>query len=176
MIAIAATSGGGKQEKPKTPPVTPATITITGAEDFDPQGDQEEHGEDAAAAVDDDAGTGWVTETYDAGLEGAAKNGVGLILETGESVAPAKLVMQTDGGGWRFNVYASDAKTAPTEGPFDETGAETGAWGDPIAVDGSAGKDTSVDLSGAPGRHFLIWITDLNGVEAAEIFGAQLQS
>ena len=48
--------------------------------------------------------------------------------------------------------------------------------GDPIAVDGSAGKDTSVDLSGAPGRHFLIWITDLNGTPAAEIFGAQLES
>jgi len=176
-IAIATISGGGgEREKPRTPPVTPATITITGAEDFDPQGDQEEHGEDAAAAIDGDAGTAWTTETYDAGLEGAAKNGVGLILETGESVTPAKLVMQTDGGGWKFNVYASDAKAAPTEGPFDDAGAETGAWGDPIAADESAGKDTSVELSGAPGRHFLIWITDLNGTPAAEIFGAQLQT
>ena len=116
------------------------------------------------------------TQLYEAGLEGAPKNGVGLMLDTDGSVTPATLDLQTDGGGWKFNVYASDEKLAPTEGPFDDAGAETGAWGEPLATDESADKNMTVELGGASGRHFLIWITDLNGVEAAEIFGAQLQS
>lgn len=175
-IAIAALSGGGKPERAQTPDTTPATIPITGAENFDPQGDSEEHSEEVDLAIDDDAGTGWNTETYDAGLEGAAKNGVGLILDTGESVAPASLELQTDGGGWKFDVYASDANRVPSEGPFDAAGAETGAWGEPLAADQTADKSTSVALSGATGRHFLIWITDLAGTPAAEIFGAQLET
>ena len=176
-IAIAALSGGDEPtEKPKTPPVTSETIPIVGAEDFDPQGDDEEHSEDVGFAIDDDAGTSWSTESYEAGLAGAPKNGVGLVLDTDGSVTPATLDLQTNGGGWKFDVYASDSKAVPTEGPFDEAGAETGAWGDPLASGQSAGKNMTVGLSGASGRHFLIWITDLNGVEAAEIFGAQLQS
>ena len=175
-IAIAALSGGSDEpDKPKTPPVTSATIPIASAEDFDPQGDEEEHDELVDLAIDDDAGTAWTTETYDAGLEGAPKNGVGLILNTDESVAPTSLELQTDGGGWKFNVYASDAGNPPTEGPFDETGAETGAWGDPLAENVSAKENTTAELNGASGRHFLIWITDLSGTPAAEIFGAQLE-
>ncbi len=176
-VAIALISGGGSEpQPPRTPPVTPATIPITGAEDFDPQGDQQEHGEDAAFAIDDDATTAWKTETYDAGLAGAGKNGVGLILDTGESVTPASLELQTDGGGWKFNVYAADTRRAPVESPVDDAGASTGAWGDPLAADQSAKENTTVTLSGVGGRHFLIWITDLSGTPAAEIFGAQLET
>ena len=178
-IAIAAFSGGddGDPQGPAEPaPPTAATIQIADAVDFDPQGGDGEHPEAAADAIDDDPDTFWRTENYDAGLAGAPKTGVGLVLDTTESVSPAKLDLQTDGGGWKYDVYASDAKTAPEEGPFDELGDETGAWGEPIAADQNASKNGTASLDGAPGRHFLIWITDLNGTPRAEINGAQLSS
>jgi serine/threonine-protein kinase len=178
-IAFAALSGSDKdKEKPATTPVTTsASIDVTGAVDFDPQGGDGEHPELVQDAIDDDPTTAWETESYSAGLEGAPKTGVGLVLETDGSVTPAQLELQTDGGAWKFNVYGSDAKSAPEDPPFDETGTETGAWGDPLATDASADKSTTVDLdTSTANRYFLIWITDLAGTEKAQIFGAQLTS
>ena len=178
-IAFAALSGSGKEKErtATTPPVTPATITITGAADFDPQGGDGEHPELVDDAIDDDPETAWETESYEVGLEGAAKTGVGLVLETGEPATPSQLDLETDGGGWKFDVYGSDDKAAPEDPPFDETGAETGAWGEPLLSGASADKSTTVDLdASAPHRYFLIWITDLEGTEKAQIFGAQLTS
>ena len=177
-IAIAALSGGngGKDKQAPTPTPTAATIAIAGASDFDPQIGDGEHPEDVGNAIDDDPDTAWPTSQYDAGFEGAGKTGVGLILDTTEPAAATELTLQTDGGGWTFNVYGSDAKEAPTDGPFDIDGTETGAWGDPLAESQSADKSTTVELPGIESRHYLIWITDLNGTPAAEIFGAQLMS
>ena len=85
--------------------------------------------------------------------------------------------------GYRFRPWTEGKAVAANLKGFESgfaavsgAGAETGAWGGPLASGQSAGKNMTVGLSGASGRHFLIWITDLNGVEAAEIFGAQLQS
>ena len=128
-------------------------------------------------AIDDDPeGTGWITESYEAGLAGAPKTGVGFILETGEPVAPAELTLLTEGAGWTFDVYGADGNSAPEDPPIDAEGAETGAWGDPLATDQTADQqEVSVELSTAvENRFFLIWITDLGNSETAEINDAQL--
>ena len=179
-MAIAALSGGGGnggKTPPPEPPQTPQTVEFTGASDFDPQGGDGEHPERTSLAFDGDPSTAWFTERYDAGFEGAAKTGVGLVLDTAESVTPATLNVQTGGGGWTFDVYGSDSRVPPTEGPFTSGGEETGAWGDPLASDVSAEESTEVELSAAgPVRHVLIWITNLEGTPKAEIYGAQLMS
>ncbi|MDQ1631826.1 MAG: eukaryotic-like serine/threonine-protein kinase, partial [Frankiaceae bacterium] len=155
---------------------TDATIPIASVTDFDPQGGDGEHPEAVQNVIDDDPLTFWPTEGYDAGFEGAGKSGVGIVLGTGDSVTASQLTLQTNGGGWKFNVYGSDAKEAPVDPPFLADGSETGAWGDPLAADQSAAKSTTVDLTPTPSRWQLIWLTDLNGVPAAEINGAQLSS
>jgi serine/threonine-protein kinase len=177
-IAIAAFSGGGKdEEKPGTAPEpTAATIPITDAQDYDPQGGDGEHPDEIGFITDDDNGTSWSTERYEAGLEGAPKTGVGFVLETDGGAEASQLTMQTNGGSWRFNVYASDEKQPPTDPPVDTAGEDTGSWGDPIATDQTANKNTDVALTPTAARWYLIWITDLNGVPSAEVFGAQLSS
>ncbi len=170
-------SGDDPGKPPPPPPPTASTIDFTGAVDFDPQGGDGEHPDEVSLAIDGDPGTAWTTETYDAGLEGAPKTGVGLVLETAEPVTPSELDLQTDGGGWKFNVYGSNERVAPTEPPIDALGDETGAWGDPLAEDASADKSSTILLTAtSPSRYFLIWITNLEGTPAAEISGAQLSS
>jgi serine/threonine-protein kinase len=179
-IAIAAFSGGGgNSEKPATAPEpTAATLEITSVEDYDPQGGDGEHADTIANIIDDDEATSWTTETYEAGLEGAPKTGVGFVLGTDGSVPASDLTMQTNGGSWSFDVYGSAEKKPPAEPPVDEAGTETGTWGTPLATDQPANKNTEATLEGTPEgtRWYLVWITDLNGVQAAEVFGAQLAS
>jgi len=182
-IAFAALTGGEEpREEPRTPPVesdAPA-IDLVAAADFDPLGDGGEHPEAVELAIDGDATAEgenrWYTETYDAGLEGAGKTGVGLVLEADSPVAPSALNLASDGGGWTFDVYGSADKAAPEEPPLDETGAATGAWGEALAAGVVADKpQVETDLEAtADYRHFLLWITDLGGVPAAEIFEAEL--
>jgi hypothetical protein len=179
-IAIAALSGGGgDEEKAGTAPTpTASTIDLTSVTDYDPQGGDGEHHDEIGNIVDDDDHTFWPTEEYTAGLAGAPKTGVGFVLGTDGSVPATQLTMQTNGGSWKFDVYGSGEKDFPADPPIDETGAETGAWGDPVATGQSANKNTEVSLTEAPEgtRWYLVWITDLNGVPAAEVFGAQLAS
>lgn len=180
-IAIAAFSGGDHDpEKQGTAPVpTAATIEITNVEDYDPQGTPvpEEHPDDIPNIIDGDDGTSWSTEDYDAGLAGAPKTGVGFVLGTDGAAEATNLTMQTNGGSWSFDVYATNEKAPPEEPPIDTAGAETGSWGDPIAVDNAANKSTDVALDPpTAARWYLVWITDLNGVRSAEVFGAQLES
>ncbi len=84
--------------------------------------------------------------------------------------------MQTNGGSWRFDVYGSAEREPPVDPPVDAAGTETGTWGEPLATDQAANKNTEVALSGTPEgtRWYLVWITDLNGQQTAEVFGAQL--
>jgi hypothetical protein len=181
-IAIAAFSGGGgNEEEPGTvPEPTASTLDITSAEDYDPQGTPtpEEHPDEIPNIIDDDEGTAWTTEEYSAGLEGAPKTGVGFVLGTDGSAPASELTMQTNGGSWSFDVYGSAERKPPAEPPTDEAGNETGSWGTPLASGQPANKNTEVTLEGTPDgtRWYLVWITDLNGVEAAEVFGAQLAS
>ena len=87
-IAIAAFSGEEGPSKEAPPESTTATsIAIQSADDFDPEssgGDDEEHSEETGLAIDGSPSTGWSTENYTAGLEGAAKDGVGLYVDAGD--------------------------------------------------------------------------------------------
>ena len=60
----------------------------TAAQDFDPEGDNDEHAEEVKLAIDGIPNTTWSTETYTAGpdIALAGKSGVGLIVETAEPV------------------------------------------------------------------------------------------
>ncbi len=169
-IAIAAFSGNeGPSKEPPPDSTTSDVIEIQSATDFDPTssgGDDEEHSEETGLAFDGSPSTGWSTENYTAGLEGAAKDGVGLYVDAGTSVTPSQMGLETGGGGWTFEVYGSNLKSPPTD---------IAGWGDPLTSELTAESKQVVDLdTSEPNRFFLIWITSVEAGEPAEIFDVRL--
>jgi serine/threonine-protein kinase len=146
-------------------------IPVASAEDFDPEGDSEEHGDEVQFAIDDDPSSSWPTETYDTGpavVDAAGKSGVGLVLDAGEPVEATELGISSATGGWSFEVYA--AESGP---PTDLAG-----WGPPVAEASEVATDASVELGlDGPAQYYLIWITQLAEVDEGfrvEITGASL--
>ena len=157
-IAIAALSGDeGSSKAPPPESTASSVIPIDSVSDFDPEssgGDGEEHSEETGLATDGNPNTSWTTEGYTAGLEGAAKDGVGLYVDTGSQVTPSQMSLTTGGGAWTYEIYGSSLKTAPTE---------IEGWGDPLTGELTAkdGKQV-IDLdTSEPNRYFLIWITSI---------------
>jgi serine/threonine-protein kinase len=144
--------GGGPAPEP-----TGSEIELLGAQDFDPDGDGEEHADEVENAVDGDLDTGWSTESYTAApsvLDAANKPGVGLIVDAGEPVTGTSLSITSSDGGWSGEVYAA-ADGPPTE---------LQGWGEPVGEIADAGEDQLVELSvPEAAQYYLIWITELTG-------------
>jgi hypothetical protein len=130
-------------------------IAIVGSIDFDPQGDGEEHPDEAQAgyAYDGDAGTSWSSENYASpDWGGFPKDGVGLIVELEQAGPIGNVQFDTTQSGWAAEVYVADHAQDSIE-----------AWGDPVgtfpATDGAGESGTaSVDVD-AEGGAVLIWFT-----------------
>jgi eukaryotic-like serine/threonine-protein kinase len=140
-------SGGGGES-------TGTEVDIERATDFDPPpGDQDEHGEEVGLAIDGDPSTVWSTETYGAASISEATNGkpgVGLVLDAGESVDGASLVIDSAESGWDGEIYAA------ASGPPDDLAG----WGEPAATFSGAEAEEGVDLGlSEPARYYLIWAT-----------------
>jgi tRNA A-37 threonylcarbamoyl transferase component Bud32 len=146
-------------------------IEIAAAVDFDPVasgGDGVEHDTEVGLAIDGDEATSWTTETYSDGLaDGNPKEGVGLVLDAGDDVEPTELALETDGGGWTYEVYAAAGPTAPEE---------LGEFGEPISdLITADSKSSLAEISPAePSQYFLVWITSIPAGAAAEVGDASL--
>jgi serine/threonine-protein kinase len=130
-----------------------ATIAISSATDYDPQGDGEEDPGEVGFAVDGDpTGTAWSTEHYDsetfAGTKTGPDPGVGLYVTTKSAASPAEMVIQTPTPGWDAEIFA--AASGPPE--------EVSEWGEPIGSVTDASKTETVELHlASPAKYFLIW-------------------
>ena len=77
-------SGGEvAEESPTTTPTDGAgdLVAPAAAVGFDPQGDGEEHSDDAPLVLDGERGTAWRSEGYDTAAFGNLKDGVGVVVE-----------------------------------------------------------------------------------------------
>ena len=160
LVALALVELGGEGAKRgedlRENPTAPASggIEFQQATDFDPEGDDVEHAEEAPLAIDGNpTGTSWVTETYSTSPEMAAngKAGVGLIVDAGQPVAGRDLTITTEDPGWSGEIYAT------TEGPPDDLDG----WGEPIQTFDASESETTVALNTNEYRYYLIWITTL---------------
>src|SRR5207342_3606480 len=126
-----------------------------GAADFDPEGDNDEHGDEVKLAIDGIPNTTWSTETYSGGPDiatSADKSGVGLIVETDDAVEGQSITIGTTQGGWDADIYAADSGP-----PTDLAG-----WGQPIGTVTGADDQEQIALTpNGPARYFLIWFTKL---------------
>jgi tRNA A-37 threonylcarbamoyl transferase component Bud32 len=154
-VALAVLTGedGPSRETSAQGATSGTEIEIAQAIDFDPQGTSGEHPDEVDFAIDGNArNTSWTTETYTAGLGG--KEGVGLILDAGESVTPTEMAVTTVAPGWTAEVYGSDAGSPP------ETIEE---WGEPLAgpIEITEREQTIQLNATSRNRFFLLWITEL---------------
>jgi serine/threonine-protein kinase len=159
-VAIAALTGEEGPSHQGNPGGT-KPIAVESANDFDPFGDDDEHGEEVRLAIDGNPQTAWTTETYTTSELG--KEGVGLYLDAGAAVRPTELEIQTATPGFALEVYGT-ASGPPTE---------LAGWGTPIGQAASVTKDETVPLT-APGplRYYLLWITQ--PAETAGGYGAEI--
>jgi serine/threonine-protein kinase len=145
---------GGNNQAPQP---SGTQIELTGATDFDPEGDGQEHPTEAELPIDGDPSTAWSTETYDASpviadATGGEKTGVGIVVEASEPITSGTLEIATDTPGFSGQIFAAAGNP-----PDDLSG-----WGDPVAEFNAAENTNSVTLDlDDEAQSFLIWITNL---------------
>ncbi len=142
--------GGGGANKGKG-----GSISISGATDYDPQGDGEEVGSKVELAADGDpTGTAWETEHYDSetfeGTKTGPDPGVGIYVTATSPATPQKMIVRTPTPGWDAQVFA-----APAGPPSDLTG-----WDEPVGEVSEAEGTQEIDLNvRQPSTYFLLWFT-----------------
>ena len=148
LISSGIGGGGANQGKGKP-------VSISSATDYDPQGDEEEGGEEAGLVADGDpTGTAWGTEHYDsedfAGTKTGPEPGVGVYVTTGSPSRPTRMIVRSPTPGWDANVYAASA------GPP----SELSGWGEPVGEVSGASASQEIDLRvRRPATFFLLWFT-----------------
>ena len=156
VIARDDSEPGGGGSAPET------TIPVVLASDFDPEGDQAEHPEEASRAIDDDrTSSSWTTETYQTNSFGL-KSGVGLILDAGDEVTAKAIELSTPTPGWSLEIYGSND-------PMPEGVSEWDAIGSSPSVE----RRQKIDLiAPRPYRYFLLWAT--TPVESGDGYGVAI--
>ncbi|MGW0470035.1 protein kinase family protein [Streptomyces coeruleorubidus] len=163
QLADALMDQGGKNEDPgqtqtndgndKSPkkPASGKPITVSGAHDFDPFGNQTEKPSDIGKVYDNSTATYWQTDFYLSADFGRLKPGVGIILDLGKTQQVGKVTVTFVGEtSVELRSASADAGSEPTS--FD---AYTKV---------AEGTGTTVELK--PGkslksRYLLVWLTDL---------------
>jgi eukaryotic-like serine/threonine-protein kinase len=142
--------GGGGANKGKG-----GSIALSGATDYDPQGDEEEVGSKVELAADGDpTGTAWETEHYDSdvfeGTKTGPNPGVGVYVSTTSPATPQRMIVRSPTPGWDAEVYA-----APAGPPSELSG-----WDEPVGEGNEAGEVQEIDLTvPQPSTYFLLWFT-----------------
>jgi eukaryotic-like serine/threonine-protein kinase len=148
----------GNERAPGTSGSNPDTTTgssairgLTGAA-YDPLGDGGEHDDDAGNAVDGSPATSWETDRYKSANLGGLKQGVGFVLSLDAAQEARRLELLLTAPGADLTVYAA--------GDDDYPKSLDGGWTRLREVP-DAGERVTVELTGDPHRHYLIWFTDL---------------
>jgi serine/threonine-protein kinase len=131
------------------------SVTLHGITAYDPPpGDGHEHNAQAGLATDGKLSTFWDTETYLTPAFGGLKDGVGLVLDAGESAALRAVTVSTDTPGFTAVIRAGDAP----DGPFtDDSRSQT------------VGAETTFALDGRTARYYVLWITNLGTVDSVHV-------
>jgi serine/threonine-protein kinase len=131
-------------------PAAPHPIQVAAVSDFDPDGDGQEHPEEAAAAADGNPATAWETEDYQSSLASQGKRGVGLIFDLGRARAVTEVRLQSPTPGYTFELREGNSQAPDPQGYR--------------LLDRGTGRPTmSLQVAGVQARYWLVWITELPG-------------
>ena len=128
-------------------------LGIAGVRAIDPEGDGEEHDEEASLAADRDPATAWTTMEYYDPLE-LQKSGVGLVLDLGAPADVAEVVVRPRGGPTDFEVRVGR-----------RPGSSPGAFGEFDATSNATGTTTLRVAEPVRARYVLVWLTELPAVD-----------
>ncbi|MFN2586608.1 MAG: protein kinase [Actinomycetota bacterium] len=125
-------------------------LEVADVDSFDPDGDGEEHSEEAPLAADGDGATAWGSETYDDPL-GLLKGGIGLVFDLGSQQEVASVEILTSTPGLALELRAGDALPEAADDLAVVARTEAAA----------ATEELSFDEVRA--RYWLVWVTQLPG-------------
>lgn len=138
-------------ETPDVAPAKPVDVAQTSTLDPPPDGNGDENPDRSALAVDGDPDTAWITKTYDDPFgPGGLKDGVGLVLDLGETRDVSRVVVRVLGGPTDLEVrVAQDAGDA-----LEDYELLAG----PAAADPRAVVEATEAVSA---RYVVVWLTSL---------------
>jgi hypothetical protein len=144
------------------PGVERVQLASDAASDYDPEGnDLEESSEAANLVLDGIRNTGWDTESYEAGFEGANKSGVGLYVDAGRPIPARRLSLLTSTPGFEAAVYASNTVRGSLRGWLKVSSTETVRERQVFQLDLGQQREF---------RNYLVWISQLpEGEQKAKI-------
>jgi serine/threonine-protein kinase len=141
----------GESDTSEPSPPADEFVRIARTIDFDPEGGDGEHAQEAARgdAIDGDQNTSWSTEDYTSPDWGRlGKPGVGLILELDQSSDMRGLQFDTPSVGWQAEVYVAESNPDNLDG-----------WGDPVATFEESDSGTNTVTFDETGGAALLWFT-----------------
>jgi serine/threonine-protein kinase len=156
-IVIGILELGGSKGKPHATASSSglgAAVTLAGLTGYDPQGTGGEHDPDASKATDGNPQTFWETEHYASPQFGGLKNGVGLVLDAGRSVALKSITVTSDTPGYTAEIRAGGSAA----GPFTADSSSQ-----------QVGSRTVFTLDGHAARYYVVWITSLGTGNSAHV-------
>jgi hypothetical protein len=149
-------SGAGTSATPSPSPSSSASsaLSIAGATAIDPQGDKTENSDLAKNAIDGNPGTSWHSERYDSPSFGGIKQGLGLVLDLGNTSTVTAVTLNAPG----------------TDGTVElRTNGSNRYEGSQVVATGQLNGTGAVDLTPAKpvsARYLVVWFTrapDNNG-------------
>ncbi len=166
FVAQRAQRGTGTDNARAGDGLTAVSLSGDAAQAYDPAGDNSEHDEQAAFAVDRSPSTTWSTENY---LNGnLAKDGLGLAIDAKPALKAQAIDIVSPTPGWKGRIYASHSATPPPT-LSDPNWTEVGSI--PRAT---ARTRARLDTQGKAFRWYLIWIESFapgqSRVEISEVF------
>jgi putative peptidoglycan lipid II flippase len=141
-------------------PAQPKKLTIAGAQDFDPQGeDKTENPDEVRLAYDGDPATRWRTVQYFGNPKlGNIKRGVGLVLdlETPQPVRSVHLTLSGTGTAVEFRVPETDPAQTPQPPMSSDKRWRT------VAAESKAGQSATLTAKqDVTTRYVLVYLTSL---------------
>ncbi len=145
--------------------LAPVGLRSDAVHDYDPFGDEVEHDEQTAFAIDGNPSTVWTTESYTTGE--LQKDGVGLALDASPGAAFRELRVRTPTPGFSAEVYVTSSEALPDA-------LEDPAWRLVATAPSVDGRQTiDLDTAGQRSHWVLLWITrlppDEDRVEISEL-------
>jgi predicted Ser/Thr protein kinase len=145
--------GTGTERTAHAGPMTPVGLKSDAAHDYDPLGDEVEHADQTAFAIDGNPSTVWTTESYTTG--DLQKDGVGLALDAAPGAVFRELRVRTPTAGFSAEVYVTNSDVLPDA-------VDDSAWSLVATTPAVSGKQTiALDTAGQRSRWVLLWITSL---------------
>lgn len=149
------TEDGGDAPPTDAPPAQSQPLTFTAAKDYDPLGDGAENPDRLPRILDGDTESWWGSEGYRNSAFSNLKQGLGIVLDLGESSSVSAVTLELP-GATKGTLYVTDDAGYFSDGkPLADDLAKAGEF------DGEGSVSTTL-VEGSTGRYVIVWFTEVS--------------